>query len=162
METNFFTELQKLNLKEINIVVSFFEEDKTTVAILPKSRAKDKATNLIPLIFTEKTEDLDKYFFESINKPLKNTATFFNNIEKYENFKEVQKAETEQAKEEKKKIQKVEEKLQKIVDDKDFNANEDKSKVLKYCKELKELDAKNSLAKIWETKIIELGSPELF
>lgn len=161
MKTNFFTELEKLNLKEINI--SFlFKDNNVTVIILPKSSANDNATKLMPLSLSASIEKMDSDFFNHIKNPLQDVSDFYSNVENFEKEKERKKQNTMKQKEKKENIKKLEIKLKKIVESENFDADKNKSNVISICKELSILDIKNKLAEEWNKKINELTTKTLF
>ena len=161
MKTNFFTELKKLDLKQLNFSV-FFKEDTVTISVLPKSSSEDNATKLKPIVLRGNVEDLDNLFFENLSAPLKNTATFFSNVEEYQIQKSEKEKETQQAKDLKKEIKSLEEKLTKIVSEAEFNAEESKPKILTIVKDLLELSNSNTLANHWKSEIEKLTTATLF
>jgi len=161
MKTNFFTELEKLNLNEISISL-IFKDEKVTVLVLPKTKAKDNATNLKPITLCATIEEMDNKFFDTVGKPLKDTGVYFSNVLNFEKDKAEKEQQTAEKKEQKNQATKKEDKLNTLVKSDDFNPNESKSKVLLLCKEILVLNPNSKLAKQWNTKINELTSKNLF
>lgn len=161
MKTNFFTELKKLDLKQLSFSV-FFKENTVSISVLPKSNSEDNATKLKPIVLRGTIEELDNLFFENLSTPLKDTAKFFSNIEEYQIQKSEKEKETQQAKDLKKEIKSLEEKLSKIVSEAEFNAEESKPKILIIVKDLLELSNNNTLANHWKLEIEKLTTATLF
>lgn len=159
--TNFFSELKKLNLKQLSFSVVFLD-DIMTVSVLPKSNATDNATKLNDLRLSGTSEDLDTHFFDKLNTPLKNTAVFFDNVENYEKEQAEKLKETQQAKNLKKEIEKLEEKLTKVVGVEDFNIIENKDAITSLYTKLLAMSKTNTLANYWEKEIKKLDTPKLF
>lgn len=101
---NFFKQMSDIGIKDVTIEIKVAEDGRMTVLTSPKSIAKDKALNSIkPLLLTGTVEELDSGYFEAIEKPLKKTSKFFNNVESYEAKIEDAKKETAEAEAEKSK-----------------------------------------------------------
>ena len=85
MEVQFFSQLAELiEGADLNINISK-KEGIVMVSVLPKSKAKDKALNLIkPLIMSGTADELDKGFIEAITRPVTEAKGFMHNVSEFE------------------------------------------------------------------------------
>ena len=95
MQTNFFRQLAKLNLKgDLQIIFTQTTEDNFVASVLLKNEeCGDEARKTIPPLNLRGTaEDLDNGFFESISAPLQTASGLMVDMEAYmKNLEEVKK-----------------------------------------------------------------------
>lgn len=86
METNFFKQLAAFQVEgDWNIKIKSGTHNRMIISVLfHNEKVGDTARKLIPpMILKGTTEELDKGFFETIEKPVKQTAALFVNMEQY-------------------------------------------------------------------------------
>lgn len=157
--TNFFTELQKLGLRETDINIKFVNGN-IHVAISRKSEAEDEQKNLPALRIKGTAEELDKEFFPQITKPIEATDKFLTNIEEYEKNLEKAKNSSKMAEEENKKKKKKAEGLQEKAEKMEKDEKPDFAKIAGFYSEAADLftelnmkkEAKNCSEKAIETR----------
>lgn len=93
MKTNFFQQIADLGFKGnflLNINQNEAGEQTVSVALKKESVAGKAGSDLPPMLFQGKAEELDELFFEKLAEPVTKTIGLFNNIEAYQ--KELDKA----------------------------------------------------------------------
>lgn len=86
MKTNFFETLAALNVQgNWNISIKYGAQSRMLVSLLfTNEEVGDNAKNLIPpMVLKGTAQELDEGFFDSIENPVKKTASLFVNMEQY-------------------------------------------------------------------------------
>jgi PRTRC genetic system protein E len=86
METNFFTEITKMNLTgDLQLIVKQSTDNNYIVSIvLQNQQCRDNAKQLIPpMILKGTAQELDSGFFENISTPLQNVSGLMVNMESF-------------------------------------------------------------------------------
>lgn len=160
MNTNFFTQMGNLNLKQITISMSFSAED-IMVSILPKSNSDD-GKKIQELNLTATAQELDDLFFEKITEPMTATKTFFSNIEQYNNS--LKKAEDNSAhkKSVKDNVKALVTELNKLISNNSFNPLKEHKIAIEKANSILKLDANNKDAKKVLADMKPYNEPNLF
>jgi len=93
MKTNFFHQLQALNIKGCTMNILAGENGKMTVSVLLTPQKTDKDFPVLPpLIFKRTADELSEGFFNDLSAPVQETNELFSNIETYKQSLEQAKA----------------------------------------------------------------------
>ncbi|WP_336690450.1 MULTISPECIES: PRTRC system protein E [unclassified Chryseobacterium] len=144
MQTNFFRQLAKLNLKgDLQLILRPTEENGFVLSILLNNeQCGDEARKLIPPVNLKGTaEELDNGFFETVGTPLQTASGLMVNMESF--MKQMEEAKKKSAMEKEKSDK---EKKEKETKDKKFT--ESLQKAVQFEKEGKYKDAWSALPKI--------------
>lgn len=126
MKTNFFQQIEKLNINsEMHFVIKKSTNGFSVGILIKRKGLEDQASKLVPPMTLKGTaQELDERFFETISKPAKETDDFFSNLASYEiqlkdAAKKTKMQETNQSKENREKEtrkKKYDEQMKKVIE----------------------------------------------
>jgi len=126
--TNFFSTLQQTGIGQCALSISF-DGETISLSLLPKTNATDKAFDTLkPITLKGTIEELDKHFFEIVQRPMEQAQGIIANTESFErNLKETQ-SKTAHAKQKKESVKKKSDELKALLKATDFNPMTDHEK----------------------------------
>ena len=145
--TNFFSLLKGLGLDGVSIAI-LFEGEGMTVSVLPKSKGiKDDAVHEIkPLSMRGTATEMDMHFFETIEKPFRETVSFYATLEAFEEGQRKAKENSKIESEKKKQVEDYLSKIDKVKKDENYTDKDDE-KILKYIAKIFEIEPGHKKAK---------------
>lgn len=149
MQTNFFSNLKSLGLKNLTLAITFSEDNSCIVSVLSKPNSEDPAFKTIPPfnIKESSAEEIDEQFFNTLNKPMKMVKNVFDNTEEFEKSLKDAESKSKVKKAVKEKTSNAIKKLSELIDNKNFNPLHEKDKAIKLANDILELSPTNKKAK---------------
>jgi len=157
----FFSKLKKTGIDQFGMSISYGENDTVCVSILPKSN-DSSVKNLIPLNLKDTIVKMDANFFDTIQKPLEETQTQFNNAESYTKALKEAASKTDVAKKQKESTSKLNKELNDMVKATDFNPIKDYEKAIKLANKILALNPEHKDAKKIVEQMSQYEIPTLF
>lgn len=147
MNTSFFTQLAKHKGIKATIAISTDANGIMAVSFLPRPMAvsDDATTKIRPFNIKGSGDEIDERFFDAITTPLKQTAAFFDNSERYMKTLELAKAKSKKETDRKAKLEKLKKHTKTLMDDKEQLPKNEK-KIRANILEIRKIDATNKFA----------------